>query len=109
MQEPVILQRGWAAPDPNYQTDMSNICTAVLERETITRKEDDVLLRADLVLQGGGQGQPGYAVIEASVVAGGHDIERADSRADLLRRALTATTSVEAVVIADNLQPREPR
>ena len=57
----------------------------------------------------GAAGQTGGApaVIEASVVAGDQDFQRADRRADILSRALRngSHAPVEAGVIADTLQP----
>ena len=107
VQDAIILQRGWTTADPEYAQDLSNICRQALERGDISKDEDDDLFRADLVLQGRCQGIPVYAVIEASVVAGDQDFHRAERRANILSRALSAsnTTAVEAIVIADNLQP----
>ena len=43
--------------------------------------------------------------IEVSVVAGVHDFERADERASILSKAITAETAmVESAVIGDSLQ-----
>ena len=93
-------------PSPDYAQDLSNICRQALQRGDINQEEDDDLFRADLVLQGRRPGFPVYAVIEASVVAGHHDLQRAERRASILRRALNSsnTTPVEAIVIADALQ-----
>ena len=59
------------------------------------------------MLQGRRQGVPVYAVIDASVVAGDQDFQRAQCRANIMGRALSSsnTTAVEAIVIADTLQP----
>ena len=107
VQDAAVLQRGWTTPPPEYAQDLSNICRQALERGDINQEEDDDLFRADLVLQGRRQGVPVYAVIEASVVAGDQDFQRAQRRADILGRAFSSsnTTAVEAIVIADSLQP----
>ena len=112
VQDAAVLQRGWTTPTPEYAQDLSNICRQALERGDINQEEDDDLFRADLVLQGRRQGVPVYEVIEASVVAGDQDFQRAQRRAEILRRALRngSHALVEAAVIADSLQPGlEPR
>ena len=112
VQDAAVLQRGWTTPPPEYAQDLSNICRQALERGDINQEEDDDLFRADLVLQGRRQGVPVYEVIEASVVAGDQDFQRAQRRAEILRRALRngSHALVEAAVIADSLQPGlEPR
>ena len=112
IQDAAILQRGWTTPPPEYAQDLSNICRQALERRDINQEEDDDRFRTDLVLQGRRRGVLVYAVIEASVVAGDQDFQQAQRRANILHRALSSsnTTAVEAIVIADSLQPGlEPR
>ena len=107
IQDATVLQRGWTTPTPDYAQDLSNICRQALQRGDINQEEDDDRFRADLVLQGRRQGFPVYAVVEASVVAGHYDFQRAEQRATILRKALSSgnTTAVAAIVIADALQP----
>ena len=107
VQNAIILQRSWGAPDPYYAQDLASICRQALETGTISQEEDDDLFRADLVIQGTRHGTPVYVVIEASVVAGVHDFQRAEGRAETLRRALTASIEapVESVVVGDRVQP----
>ena len=68
------------------------------DRNAINSDEADLAQFADIVIAGvNADGNPAYAVIEASITVDEHDVSRAKDRADIIARATNAAT-IAAVV-----------
>ena len=68
------------------------------DRNAINSGEADLAQFADIVIAGvNADGNPAYAVIEASITVDEHDVSRAKDRADIIARATNAAT-IAAVV-----------
>ena len=68
------------------------------DRDAISSDEADLAQFADIVIAGvNADGNPAYAVIEASITVDEHDVSRAKDRADIIARATNAAT-IAAVV-----------